>query len=141
MNKIICALFVFSLTVSSFAQATEPDPCTLIAKAELEKIFGEIKEGPKAKEGLMKEKGCEWSNMAGSWINIFVYSADKLGLKKGMLNDPVDLTGLGDEAFTAKRGTDAEIYIRKGQLVLEVRTSSGAEVAKRAAQQALTKMP
>ena len=106
-----------------------------------EKIIGEIKEGPKAKEGLMKEKACEWTNMSGSWLSIAISSADKWGLKKGSANNPTDLKGFGEEAFTDKRGTDAELYVRKGKWMLEVRASSGSANAQKVAQYVLAKMP
>jgi ribosomal protein L16/L10AE len=48
---------------------------------------------------------------------------------------------LGEEAFTDKRGTDAEIYIRKGKSMLEIRTSAGSEVARKAAEIATAKLP
>ena len=131
------------LCASRFCLASDPDlnPCTLVPKEELAKIIGEIKEGPTPKEGLMKEKECQWTNVSGSWLSIAVYSADKWGLKKGSGNDPKDVTGLGEEAFTDKRGTDAEIYVRKGKWMLEVRTSSGSANARKVADYAIAKMP
>jgi hypothetical protein len=131
------------LCAARFGFAADPDlnPCTLVPKEELAKIMGEIKEGPTPKEGLMKEQGCEWTNMSGSWLSVAVYSADKWGLKKGSANDPKEVTGLGEEAFTDKRGTDAEIYVRKGKWILEVRTSSGAANARKVADYAIAKMP
>jgi hypothetical protein len=140
MNKIIGPAVALFLASVSFAQ-TELDPCALVPKADLEKILGEIKESPKAKEGLMKEKECEWTNMSGSWLSIGIYSSEKWGLKKGGANNPADVTGLGEEAFTDKRGTDAEIYVRKGKWMLEVRTSSGSANAKKAAEIAIAKLP
>jgi hypothetical protein len=140
--KIFIALItiVFATRLGS---AAEPNlnPCTLVPKEELAKIIGEIKDGPTPKEGLMKEKECQWTNMSGSWLSIAVYSADKWGLKKGSANDPKDVTGLGEEAFTDKRGTDAEIYVRKGKWILEVRTSSGSANARKVAESAAAKLP
>jgi hypothetical protein len=112
----------------------------MISSEDLAKSFGEIKEGPKPKEGLMKEKQCEWTNMSGAWLSIAVYDSEKWDLKKGSANDPTEIKGLGDEAFSDKRGTDAELYIRKGKLILEVRTSSGAQNARQAADLALKKL-
>lgn len=117
------------MSIFTFAQTPEVDPCSLLGKEEVAKILGELKEGPKTKEGLQKEKICEWTNMSGSWLEVSAYSSDRWGMVKGMANNPVDLSGLGEEAFTAKRGTDAEICVRKGKLMLEVRTSSGRDVA------------
>jgi hypothetical protein len=61
--------------------------------------------------------------------------------EKGSANDPKDVAGLGEEAFTDKRGTDAEIYIRKGKWILEVRTSSGGANARKVADYAFAKTP
>lgn len=140
MTKLILAV-TFVFVGSICAETGGVDPCTLIDKGALAKIFGEIKEGPKAKEGLMKEKQCEWTNMSGSWVTVSVYGADQWGMKKMSGNNPADVKGLGEEAFTDKRGTDSEIYIRKGKSMLEVRTSGGSEVARKVAETALTKIP
>lgn len=140
MNKV--ALVLLALSVSAlFGAPADIDPCTLVTKEDVAKILGEIKEGPKPKEGLMKEKGCEWTNMSGSWLNLSVYEADQWGMKKMSANDPTEVKGLGEEAFANKRGTDAELYVRKGALILEVRTSSGKEVAKQVAETAIKKIP
>src|SRR4051812_20915746 len=104
MTKIAVAIWLF-VAASLFAQ-NDVDPCALIDKAALAKVFGEIKEGPKLKEGLMKEKLCEWTNMSGSWITVGVYSAEQWGIKKMSGNNPAEENGLGEEAFTDKRGTD-----------------------------------
>lgn len=139
--KATALAFFLSLSIFAFAQTPEPDPCTLIDKAEVTKILGEIKEGPKPKEGLMKEKGCEWTNMSGSWLSVAVYSSEKWDLKKGSANNPVEIKGLGEAAFSDKRGTDAELYVQKGKSMLEVRTSAGAEVARKAAEAAFKRIP
>ncbi|HVF71175.1 MAG TPA: hypothetical protein VM940_06170 [Chthoniobacterales bacterium] len=136
--------FLFAgLIVAGLLCAAEPDsdPCALVPKEEVAKIIGEIKEGPTPHEGLMKEKECRWTNMSGSWLSIGLYSSEKWDLKKGSGNNPTDVKGLGDEAFTDKRGTDAEIYVRKGKWMLEVRTSSGSANARKVADYAITKMP
>src|SRR3954471_2828550 len=134
MKVFIGLIVVLAAARFSFAADLEMNPCTLVPKEELAKIIGEIKEGPTPKEGLMKEKECQWTNLSGSWLSISLSSADKWGLKKGSANDPKDVTGLGEEAFTDKRGTDAEIYVRKGKWMLEIRTSSGSANARKVAE-------
>ena len=141
MKAVFAVALVLTLVASGFAQTAVVDPCSLVSKEEMTKILGEIKEGPKAKEGLMKEKGCEWTNMSGSWLSLSVYSSDSWGLKKGSANNPVEVKDLGEEAFSNKRGTDAELYVRKGKSILEVRTSAGSEAAKKAAELATQKLP
>ena len=141
MAKLACVILVWALAASVFAQVNETDPCALIDKAALAKVFGEIKEEPSTKEGLMKERQCQWTNMSGSWLTVSVYTAERWGLKKGSGNNPADLAGVGEEAFTDKRGTDKELYVRKGKLMLEVRTSSSSDIALAVATMALAKMP
>jgi hypothetical protein len=140
--KHFLALVALLLAVQfCFAADPEINPCTLVPKEELAKIIGEIKDGPTPKEGLMKEKECRWTNMSGAWLSIAVYPADKWGLIKGSANDPKDVIGLGEEAFTDKRGTDSEIYVRKGKWMLEVRTSSGSANARKVADLVVPKLP
>jgi hypothetical protein len=141
MKLFLALITLLFATASCFAADPEMNPCTLVPKEELAKILGEIKEGPTPKERMMKEQECQWTNMSGAWLSIALYSADKWGLKKGSANDPKDVTGLGEEAFTDKRGTDAEIYVRKGKWILEVRTSSGSANARKVADAAVAKMP
>ena len=140
MNKFIgiaALVFVGRLCVAE----SDLNPCEMIPKEEMAKIIGEIKEGPKAKEGLMKEKACEWTNMSGSWLSVGISSAENWDIKKGSANNPTDLKGFGEEAFTDKRGTDAELYVRKGKWMLEVRTSSGSANAQKVAQYVLGRIP
>lgn len=141
MKLFIGLIALLCATRFCFAADPEMNPCTLVPKEELAKIIGEIKDGPTPKEGLMKEKECQWTNMSGSWLSIAFSSADKWGLKKGLANDPKEVTGLGEEAYTDKRGTDAEIHVRKGKWMLEVRTSSGSANARKVADYAVAKMP
>jgi hypothetical protein len=141
MKTIFCTALIFSISLLAFAETTDLDPCTLIAKDEMAKILGEIKEGPKAREGLMKEKGCEWTSMSGSWLTLGVGSSDGWGMKKMAANNPAEVKALGEEAFSDKRGTDAELLVRKGKLMLEVRTSSGADAARKVAEIAVKKLP
>jgi hypothetical protein len=141
MRIILCLGLVFSLSLTASAQSAAVDPCMLIDKADVIKVLGDIKEGPKPKEGLMKEKQCEWTNMSGSWLSVGVYSSEQWGLKKGDAFNLVEIKDLGDEAFSNKRGTDAELYVRKGKLMIEVRTSAGAEAARKTADIAVKKIP
>ncbi|MFN2508698.1 MAG: hypothetical protein ABR589_07980 [Chthoniobacterales bacterium] len=140
MRLFLCICAIASVARISFAEVPSADPCALISKEELSKILGEIKEGPKPKEGLMKEKQCDWTNVSGAWLTIGIYDAEKWSVKKMGANNPVDVQGLGEEAYSDKRGTDTELYVRKGKVALEVRTSAGSDVARKAAELAATKL-
>lgn len=141
MKILPSVLLLLTLAPLVHAQTPALDPCALIPKADLVRIMGEIKEGPKAREGLMKEKQCEWTNMSGSWLVLGISSAEGWEMRKRMANEPVDIAGLGEEAFSSKRGTDAELCVRKGKWMLEIRTSSGAPVARKIAEVAVKKLP
>jgi hypothetical protein len=124
------------------SKVPDVDACSLLSRDEAGQIFGEIKEGPKADTGLQKEKECRYSNMSGAILTISLYGADRWDMQKNLVNDknPQSIAGLGDEAFAVHRGTDSEVYVRKGGAILEVRTSGGMEVARRIAEKAVSRL-
>lgn len=119
------------------------DPCTLIAKEEVARIIGELKELPKSDSGLQKERECNYTTITGAWLKVSLYSATRWGMQKGIVSEmnPTNLPGLGEEAFAVKRGTTYEIYVRKGNLILEVSSTVGAEPTKTFADTAAKQMP
>ena len=120
-----------------------PDPCTLVDKAALAGLFGELKEGPTPGSGLRNERQCDYTNMTGSWIKFSLYSGmDRWEWEKGMANaqNPKDLAGLGDEAFAIKRGSDSVVYVRKGESILELSCSCSRDVAEKIARKAAGKL-
>jgi hypothetical protein len=125
------------------AGAAEPDPCALVPRIEVEKIIGQLKTAPKADTGLQKEKECNYENSEGAWLKVSIYSSERWGLQKGIVSEmnPTDITGLGEEAFSVKRGTSMEIYVRKGALILEVSSTVGLEQTRKFAEAAIKQMP
>jgi hypothetical protein len=134
---------IFLATVPTIAGAAEPDPCALVPKAEVEKIIGQLKTAPKADTGLQKEKECNYENMEGAWLKVSLYSSERWGLQKGIVSEmnPIDITGLGEEAFSVKRGASMEIYVRKGALILEVSSTVGLDRTKKFAEAAIKQLP
>ena len=139
---IIAALATISFSTTGYPAPTENssklDPCALVPKEEVAQIIGELKEAPKAETGLQKEKECNYTTTTGAWLKVSLYSSTRWGMQKGILSEmnPTDLSGLGEEAFAVKRGTTYEIYVRKGESILEVSSTVGADATKQFAQMA-----
>lgn len=144
-----------SETTSVAAPATAPaaeankidvttiDPCVLVPRQDMQTMFGELKEGPTPGTGLRNERQCNYTNTAGEWIKLSVYGGtDRWQWEKGITNaqNPRDIGGLGDEAFAIKRGTDAVVYVRKGETILELSCSCPAERAEAISRVATTKL-
>jgi hypothetical protein len=131
-------------TLLSSANAAEPkltDPCSLLSKAEAASVMGEIKGEPASKDGLRGKK-CSYDNMQGAWVTIEVYPAEAhWDLIKNMASGVQDLTGLGEAAFSAKRGDTRQVYVKKGASMIEVDSSAGMDAAQKAAAIAVKRLP
>ena len=134
---------VAGVALARHAFAAEIKPCALIAKEEVAQIIGELKEPPKPDTGLQKEKECNYTTATGAWLKVSLYSATRWGMQKGIVSEmnPTDLPGLGEEAFAVKRGTTYEIYVRKGDLILEVSSTVGTEPTRKFAEAATKHLP
>ena len=136
--------FTVAIALTTFAHADSkaPDACALITKAEAASVIGEIKGEPTPKDGL-RGKQCSYNSMKGAWVTIEVFSADAhWDLLKNMALDVQALAGLGDEAFTAKRGVDTrQVYLKKGALMVVVDSSAGLDAAQKLAAAAVKRLP
>ena len=140
---LLISYAVASTLPNAFAQPeSKPvDPCSLLTKAEAAAVMGEIKDEPASKDGLRGKK-CSYNNVAGAWVTIELYSADAhWDLMKNFAVDVKEMTGLGDAAFSAKRGDTRQVYIKKGASMLEVDSSAGLDAAQRAAAIAVKRLP
>jgi hypothetical protein len=131
------------LTTASLLAAEPPDPCSLLTTAQLESTFGKLKGAPKPDVGVQKEKECHYENESGNFLVLRVYSSERWGMQKGINseNNPTNLPGLGEEAFMVKKGTDKEIYVRKGAWILEIDSSADSEKVKSLASLAAARLP
>ena len=130
-------------TSTTTTESRDIDPCSLVAPAAIASSFGELKEGPFASSGLRNERQCNYTNMQGSWLKLSVYGGeDRWEWERNITNaqNPRDLAGLGDEAFAIKRGTDAVVYARKNNDILELSCSCPFEVADRIARAAVPQL-
>lgn len=118
------------------------DACALVTKAEAAQVLGEIKGEAETRTGLHNEKRCGYSNMNGNEVSLGVYDADlwesKRTASEGLETE--DLSGLGQEAFSVKRGTTVQLYVRKGGIILDVNSTAGKEAARRMAEKALQRI-
>lgn len=132
-----------SASAAETADHSKLDPCGLVARAEAEKILGELKEAPRADSGIQQEKECDYTTATGAWLKVRLYSSERWGMQKGIVSEmsPTTLEGLGEEAFSVKRGTSHEIYVRKGMLILQVSSTVGPETTRKFTEAAATQLP
>jgi hypothetical protein len=142
MKRSLILLPIALLAAASPLKAAgEVEACALVSKSEAGAVFGEIKGDPVPKDGLRGKK-CSYSTTAGAWVTIELYSAEAhWELMKNMSVDVKDLTGLGDAAFSAKRGDTRQVYVKKGGAMIEIDSSAGLEAAEKAAVIAVKRMP
>ena len=130
-------------TMTTGADTSKIDACSLVTKAEAAQVLGEIKREAETRTGLHDEKRCGYSNMNGNEVSFGVYSANfwesKRMAAEGLNTE--DLAGLGEEAFSVKRGTTVQLYVRKKGFVLDVNSTAGKEAARRMAEKALDRIP
>ena len=136
-------LVILGCSAASLFAAEPPDPCALLTSAQLESTFGKLKSPPKPDVGVQKEKECHYENADGNSLVLRIYSADRWGMQKGINseNNPTALPSLGSESFLVKKGTDKEIYIRKGDLILEIDGSADSEKLRSLASLAAARLP
>ena len=141
MKFLVPAMFAGLLSTANAAEPKPADPCSLLSKAEAAAVIGEIKGEPASKDGLRGKK-CSYHNMQGAWVTIEVYSAEAhWDLIKNMASDVQDLTGLGDAAFSAKRGDTRQVYVKKGASMIEADSSAGMDAARKIAASAVKRLP
>ena len=124
-------LFVILLAINAH-------PCSMLSKADVQAIFGELKGPPRPDTGLRGESDCRYFNLDGQWLKTSVYGADRWDLERGITSEQhqTAVANLGDEAFSAKPGNDSVIYVRKGQAMVEVSCSCGMEKTRQLAAKA-----
>ena len=147
MKPLYMAVLLFiavavALTGADAQTDSKPsEPCSLMSKAEAAAVMGEIKGDPTSKDGLRGKK-CRYDNMQGAWMTLEVYSAEAhWDLLKNMAIDGQELSGLGEAAFSAKRGDTRQVYVKKGAAMIEVDSSAGIDAAKKAAAIATKHLP
>jgi hypothetical protein len=141
LKFLVPAMFATLLSSANAAEPKPSDPCSLLSKIEAAAVMGEIKGEPASKDGLRGKK-CSYDNLQGAWVTIEVYPAEAhWDLLKNMATDAQDLTGLGDAAFSAKRGDTRQVYVKKGASMMEVDSSAGMDTVRKVAAIAVKRLP
>lgn len=123
-----------------------PDPCKLIAAAELEQIVGPLKHVPKGSDAASGEVSCEYVPAKGpAWIGVSLHDGELTAWRKrNGGKSPVDLPELGKDAFVNADFEGAtHLYAKKGGLVLNVSLPKGpqsVDTAKAIAKKALGRL-
>jgi hypothetical protein len=118
------------------------DPCSLLSRAEVEAVFGELKGAPRADRGLRNERECRYSNASGQWLELSLYGTDRWELEKGTVSEqhPVAVPNFGDEAFSVRQGTEKDIYVRMRGAVLQTSGSCSLETITTLAAKAVARL-
>lgn len=120
------------------------DVASLVTKQDIEASIGKLKEPPKSSVDVRGFHQCDYTNETGAWLKLLQYPSTQWEMQKGIVSEmnPTALSGLGDEAYWVKRGSTVELYVRKGDKVLEVDStiSGGINVSKQVAQKALVNL-
>ncbi len=124
---------IFSCLVANAGAASVPDPGKLITVAELEQIVGAVKEGPTRVEGVAPEVSCEFTLAKdSSWISVGLFPADQATFDRNRKSFggkvPLPVPEFGENAFINPDYSDfsAELFVKKGDLVLRVSMPKGA---------------
>lgn len=144
-REISAAMLAIMLsTAGQWGFAADNAACKLVTKAEMQAIMGELKGEMQCGSGLRPgEVTCNFDNMAGAWVKLRLYkqNADQWSLLKQLLPNPrTAIPGLGQEAFSTKVGSDSQVYVRKGDTILEVDSSGGLKFATETAKKAAVRL-
>ena len=123
-------------------KAPNVDACTLVTRPEADAIMGKLREAPKPVTSLRDEKTCSYLNEDGASATIRVYGSGQFESQKGIDSEEkmTSLPGLGDEAYYTKKGSDTDLWARKGGITINVNGSIGLEKSKGMAMKALSRL-
>ena len=139
MNYRLAIVTLAVITLACTRTSAAPvSSCSLLSKADVASLIGELKEEPKPDTGLRGEKDCRYFSLEGHWLKTSFYTADRWELEKGITSEQhqTPLPNLGDEAFSAKPGRDSIVYVRVRDVMLEISCSCGMENTIKAATKA-----
>ncbi|MEZ0374911.1 MAG: hypothetical protein ACAI44_37845 [Candidatus Sericytochromatia bacterium] len=123
--------------------APNVDACTLITRTEAESLMGELREAPKPGLALRDEKVCSYGpNIDGANATLRVYGSDQWSTQLGIDSEMnrIPLPGLGDEAYYTLKGSDTDLWTRKGGVVVNINGSVGNVTASQLAAKALSRL-
>ena len=122
-----------------------PDPCKLITSVEVEQIAGPLKGAPKPGDIASGDVSCEYNPAKAAWISGRLHDGELTYWKsRNGGKNPLALPEFGKDAFVNPdfEGS-ADLYAKKGNLILRVSTPKGpmaVDIIKAIARKALPRL-
>jgi hypothetical protein len=146
-SRLAALLATAPLLVAGAAHAAPPpDPCKLVTVAEMQQIMGPLKGAPKGTDPKSGEISCTYTPVQGpSFVEVTLNDGDLPAWKKrNGGKSPVAVPEFGADAFINPDFEGwADLYAKKGGLVLRVTMPKGAqsmEAVKAIARKALPRL-
>jgi hypothetical protein len=106
------------------------DPCTLVARADIEQLVGTLKGSPRSSRNG-RAAVCQYEAANGTDLSVWLYPSNSLERFRKDATNPTAVSGIGQEAFVAHntRYELVQLLARKGSTLLQVMLteSTGAE--------------
>jgi hypothetical protein len=135
-----------SAAIVANAASGIPDPCKLITVAEMQQIVGPLRGAPKASDPSSGEINCSYTPVSGpDFIDVSLQDGDLIAMRRrDSQKDAMSLSEFGKDAFVnpAVNGF-ADLYAKKGNLILRVTLPKGSravDTAKAIARKALPRL-
>lgn len=142
----IAAVFAAGPMRVARAAAPMPDPCKLVAAAELGPIAGPLKGAPRPGDIASGDVSCEFLPVkTPAWISLSLHEGElNYWKRRNGGNNPVSLPEFGKDAFVNPdfEGS-ADLYAKKGALILRVSVPKGpvaVDMLKAIARKALSRL-
>lgn len=126
----MAALVAGGSTFTAAAAPAIPDPCKLVTVAEIQQIVGPLNGAPKATDPASGEITCSYTPAKGPrFVDISLHDGDLAAWKRrNGGKSPVALPEFGTDAFVNPDFEDyADLYARKGNLILRVTLPKGPQ--------------
>jgi len=143
---IVLALLGTSSALPARAAPATPDPCKLVTVAEMQQIVGALDGAPRATDPKSGEITCSYTPAKGlRFVDVSLHDGDLAAWQKSNGGkNPVAVTEFGAGAFVTPDFQDfAELYAKKGSLVLRISVPKGpqsVETVKAIARKALPRL-
>jgi hypothetical protein len=142
------AVFMGAAIVAAQGAVDRPtlaDPCTLVSRADIEIMIGQLKGNPRSGRNE-PARVCEYAIAGGSdYLEIYLYPSSNLDRFRKDLEAVTPVAGIGQDAFVYhnKRFEQVHLLARKGGVLLQViltDSKSAEETVKTIARKAIERI-
>lgn len=126
----LVAAVSLALAGPTHAAPVIPEPCKLVTVAEMQQIVGPLKSAPKGTDPKSGEISCGYAPYKGpDFVDIALHDGDLAAWKsRNGGKNPIALPEFGPDAFVNPDFHDwADLYVKKGSLVLRVTMPKGPQ--------------